>query len=229
MAKLAEPIRYGVDVSKETLDIAQSNTSTSVQLTNKCSAIKSWLNTLPHGSAIALEATGNYHHELVYLAHEHGFTLYLLDGYRLSKYREGVGVRAKTDAQDAQLILRFMTHEQEALTPWVPPPKTFYRIQNLLRRRAALVKAQVALRQSLSGLPELKVLSQQLDTRLTHLTEQLTQKLKCLFKEVGWWKHAQRCQQIEGIGELRAWHWRTCFTGGALIMLTRLLRIWGWT
>src|SRR5690606_41347210 len=73
----------------------------------------------------------------------------LVDGYRLNRYRDGIGNRAKTDPADARLILRYLSKELSELKPWVPPHEAFYRIQSLLRRRASLVHTRVALTQKI--------------------------------------------------------------------------------
>lgn len=89
-----------------------------------------------------MEATGIYHRQLAKLAHEAGHPLYLLDAYKLSHYRDGVGTRAKTDLADARLILRYVVSELDELKRWVPPHDAFYRVQSLMRSRVALVQAK---------------------------------------------------------------------------------------
>ena len=78
--------------------------------------------------------------------------MYLIDPYRLSHYRAGLGRRAKTDAQGAQLLARFLEREIGELRSWetmIPGQQRFWQ---LLRRRAALVRCKVQLNQSLTGL-----------------------------------------------------------------------------
>jgi len=204
MAKPVESIRIAVDVSKDMLDIGQSHPDQVIRVQNTETAIKAWLNTLPRGCLIALEATGSYHLELAFAAHAQGHTLYLLDGYKLSKYRESIGHRAKTDAADARLILRYLTHERDALTPWTPPSQAFLRIQTLLRRRAKLVQVRVALKQSLSGIKELKADHKALDARLVRLQDRLTRRIVQAVDDAGLSDQLQRCKQIQGIGDLTA-------------------------
>lgn len=115
MAKPIAPIMIGIDVSKAELVIARSDSKSLERITNTPRAISRWLKTLPSGTQLAFEATGAYHRTLASLAHQVGFALYLLDGYRLNRYRDGIGNRAKTDPADARLILRYLSKELSEL------------------------------------------------------------------------------------------------------------------
>ena len=202
MAKPIESVRIGIDVSKAELVIARSDSKNLETIANTSSAIRRWLKTLPCGPQLAFEATGAYHRTLAALAHQAGCELYLLDGYRLNRYREGVGNRAKTDPADARLILRYLSKELSDLKPWVPPHDAFYRIQSLLRRRASLVQTRVALTQSLGDVPELKSVGKRLNKTIAGVEKLIERRLKEAMAEVGWQPDAQRCKAIEGIGDL---------------------------
>lgn len=204
MTKAAESILVGIDVSKDELIIAVSDTSGTRVVTNNRRAIRSWLKSLPAGSKVALEATGIYHREVAVLLYEAGHALYLLDAYKLNHYRSGVGARAKTDRADAHLILRYLTNELEALEPWIPPAEAFYRVQGLMRRRTKLVQTRVALSQSLEGVAELKSLAKQIDTLIRRIEFLIVKNLEKALKEAGWWSDARRCKDVEGIGDLTA-------------------------
>lgn len=202
MTKPVKPILVGVDVSKAELVVARSDSDRIEIIFNSPRAIKGWLKSLPQASKIALEATGIYHRQLATLAHEAGHELYLLDGYRLNHYRNGVGNRAKTDAADARLILRYLSKELDELKPWVPAQGAFYRIQGLMRRRASLVHTRVALHQSLRDLPELKQAAKQLDQHIQRIEQLIEKRLNEALVEAGWSADAKRCRSIEGIGAL---------------------------
>lgn len=204
MAKATPFILIGIDVSKAELVIARSDTSDTMIVANNRRAIRAWLRSLPAQSGVALEATGIYHREVAALLYEAGHMLYLLDAYKLNHYRSGVGTRAKTDMADARLILRYLTNELEELKPWVPPGETFYRVQGLMRRRTKLVQTRVALSQSLEGLPELKSLARQIDTLIRRIESLIVKRLKEVLKDAGWWDDAERCKDVEGIGDLSA-------------------------
>ncbi len=204
MAKSVEPTLVGIDVSKAELVIARSDSSNILTLANNRRAISNWLKSLTAGSKVALEATGTYHREVAALLHDAGHELYLLDGYRLNHYRNGVGARAKTDMADARLILRYLSNEREVLKPWEPPQQAYYRVQSLMRRRTVLVQTRVALSQSLAELPELSGPAKQVDALIRRIEILIVKRLKAALAEAGWWDDAKRCTDVEGIGDLTA-------------------------
>ena len=203
MAMSAQPHLIGVDVSKAELVICHGPERPLESLENEPKAIGRWLRTLPSGPVcVAVEATNTFHLELIEQAHRQGQTVYVIDGYRLNRYRESVGGRAKTDATDARLLWRYLQREREDLRAWAPPAKGYRTVQQLLRRRAVLVHSKTALQQSLGGLPELKRLTKTLMRQLEKIDTAIQRRLQEVARENGWAAEIQRCQGIEGIGPL---------------------------
>lgn len=200
-----QPLILGADVSKADLAVCIDPESPVQIITNTPHAITQWLQSLPLGPAcLAVEATNTFHLDLVEQAHQAGHTVYLIDGYRLSRYRDSIGTRAKTDASDAQLLQRYLSREQDNLRPWTPPPAGYTALQRLLHRRAALVQARVTLQQSLAGIPELKRSTTALLRQLTRLDALIQQRLLGTMTQLNWTTDSKRCQAIEGIGPLTA-------------------------
>lgn len=203
MAMTVKPQFIGVDVSKDHLDICIDQETTSTRIANQPRDINRWLKSLTAGPAcLALEATSTYHLELAVRAYKAGLTVYLIDGYRLNRYRDSIGQRAKTDAADAQLILRYLQREQDSLKPWTPPAKAYLRLQSLLRRRALLVKSKTAIRQSFRLLPELRRSGKALVKKIENLDRQIVRQILKTLTEAGWQPDFQRCRAIEGFGEV---------------------------
>jgi transposase len=205
MAMQVIPQRIGVDVSKHELMYCREGETTVQSCPNTRPAIRTWLRSLSSAADFALEATNDFHYALALEAHRHGHRVYLLNGYRLSRYRDSIGGRAKTDASDACLLVRYLAHEQNELHPWTPPPAAHRRLQQLLRRRAQLVQSRVALQQSLQGLqtvPGLKVAWRALLQRLNQLDALLQTQIQATLAETGWDTDSRRCQQLEGVGPL---------------------------
>lgn len=214
MASRVQPTSIGVDVSKAELAIAMTGTAQLITLPNNRAAIRAWLKSLTGPVILAVEATNTFHLLLLAEAHRRHHTLYVVDGYRLSRYRDSVGVRAKNDAKDAQLILRYLLREQDQLRPWTPPPQAYDRLHRLLRRRATLVKAKVAVRQSLTGIPALHADAQQVLAQMETLDRHLQKKMQAIVQHANWRTDVQRCQAIEGIGPLTATALVTAFHRG---------------
>lgn len=214
MAMSVLPIRVGIDVSKSDLACACSDSSSVTTIPNQKQAIKRWLKSFAKPIQLAVEATNTYHLTLVETAHGLGHTVYLVDGYRLNSYRKSIGGRAKTDHSDAQLLVRYLKNEGDELRPWSPPPKAYRAIQQLLGRRAALIKARVALQQSFSDLPGLGPSLKALMRQISRLDQLIQKRLKAALSEHGWSTDMNRCAQIEGIGELTATALVTAFHRG---------------
>lgn len=215
MAMPVQPLWIGVDVSKATLDISTSQAQAVITLPNTATRIRTWLKSLSGPVCLGLEATNTFHLELAMQAHAYGFTVYLLNGYRLSKYRESVGMRAKTDPSDARLIRRYVQNEHEDLYPWTPPPKGYMSVQRLLHRRATLVQARTTLSQSLGGMPELKTSVASMLRKMDHLDQLICKRLKQALVKLDWYRHARRCQAIEGIGPVNSMALTTLFHRGS--------------
>jgi len=194
-------LQIGVDVSKAELVINLSDNS-EVTIANSQSAINKWLSELPGKVEIAMEATGGYHLALALLAHKKHHTVFMLNGYRLNRYRECVGVRAKTDRNDARLLRRYLQHERGELNPWKPAPQAQSRLQALLSRRSVVVSCRVRIEQSMAGMPELKQTLAALKKELHLVEKQIEKMLRDLVKEAGWEDDMKRCQAIEGVGPL---------------------------
>lgn len=203
MANRVQPTLVGVDVGKAEL-VVSVNGDEAVTLPNTVKAIRAWLRSWQGPLAVALEATNDFHLALAEEAHRQGHRVYLINGYQLNRYRESIGGRAKTDARDARLLVRYLRHEREALRPWSPPPAGYRQLQRLLHRRATLVQAKVRLQQSLAGLNELKSSLHAVVKRLDHLDALIQKRIRQALRQAHWHKAARRCEAIEGVGPITA-------------------------
>ena len=203
MAMQVEPILIGVDVSKAEL-VVSIDGAIPERLANEPRAIRRWLKGLHGPACLALEATSTFHLALAEAAHRRGHTVYLVNGYRLNRYRESIGGRAKTDATDACLLVRYLQRERDQLRPWSPPSKAYRALMQLLHRRATLVRARVAIQQSLQGLAALKASLQALTRHLARLDALIGKRIRDALARAGWQEPYRRCQAIEGIGPVTA-------------------------
>jgi len=212
-------LAIGVDVGKRSLEIALGpDVPKTTLLRNHPDDIASWLAQLdPHTCAIALEATGPYHLDLCLQAHQAGFAVFVLDGLRLSRYRDSIGQRAKTDACDARLLARYLAHEHPRLRPWCPPPTAYRRLLGLLRRRAQLVRTRTRLEADQRRSTDDPLLHQAYEPLLAALRTTIATLERLILRtleEADWLDHAQRLQAIEGIGPLTAAALTTAFHRG---------------
>lgn len=204
----------GVDVAKDEIVVYRSDQEQVLIVSNERSALKKWLKELPANSAIALEATNIYHLDTTEMAHEMGHDVYVIDGSRLNRYREGIGIRAKTDALDAALLARYLSKESDKLRIWSPPPKAYTQLKSLLRRRAELVRHRVAIKQSWKDEPLLEEALADYLACLEQIEKSIQKVLKNIISEAGMDAQVKRCQAVEGVGVLTATAAVTAFMRG---------------
>ena len=171
-------LNIGVDVSKDTVVVACAQGSFRARsVPNRRRELRSWLQSLPAGSRIGVESTGEYHELLAQLACARGLTVFVLNPRDLRHYARAVGLRAKTDRVDAQLIARYVANEHTKLIAWIAPSAEQRQIQRLLARRAQISRSRAALCQSLRGdralAMQLRALKRQFDAVFVKLDAKL--------------------------------------------------------
>jgi transposase len=191
----------GIDVAKDWLDIYVSQTGQAQRIDNTPAAIAAWVAGLAGPVAVAVEATNDYHQELVSQASTAGHLLYLVDALRLHRYRQAVGVRAKTDLADAALLARYLQAEGPHLRPYRLPDPQQQVLWQRLKRRATLVRATTQLQLSLG---DLGADAQDLLRHCRQVRDRLERELLALARQLGWGDELARCQAIPGIGPLTA-------------------------
>ena len=195
---MEQGLNIGVDVAKETVVVACARGSFACKpIANRRADLKAWLATLPAGSRIGLESTGEHHELLAQLAAARGLSVFVLNPRDLRHYARAVGLRGKTDRVDAQLIARYIAGEYGRLIPWVAATLEQRQIDRLLKRRAHISRTRAALCQSLKsekGLAcELATLKRQFDVVLDKLDAKLAKLVAASPRR------ERTCQQLTSI------------------------------
>jgi len=197
------PSAVGVDVSKDELVIAVVPKGEPISIANRPRAIKKWLSTLAEPPLVGVESTGSYHEDLVHLAHSAGCPVFLLDARRLSAYRKAMGVRAKTDRCDAELIAQYVSREHLQLHAYRPPAPHIAALQRLLRRRARVVQSKVRLEATLKGCPECRTEARAVLRSLTALIRRIDEQCEELLGQQSESSESRdRLMSIPGVGKL---------------------------
>jgi len=132
----------GIDVAKETLDIALSD---GIHLNNGqfsndqkgYDELERWLRKHSNSSIhICLEATGQYGDGVAEYLFAHGHLVSVVNPARIKYYANSKLRRNKTDKADAELIAEYCLRENPAI--WTPPPASFRDLQALIRHLDAL-------------------------------------------------------------------------------------------
>ena len=104
---------YGVDVSKETLEIACGERV--VRIDNEAKSIRLFARTIPEGSLVAMEATNTYHEEMARLWFAAGLRVYVINPRVTRRYREIMSLHGHTDEMDALAIGSYIEHHHDEL------------------------------------------------------------------------------------------------------------------
>ena len=92
---------------------------------------------LPAHTLIVMEATGSYWIRLAVALHQAGYQVAVLNPKHVHNYAHSLPRRSKTDALDAQVLVRFATERQPL--PWTPPPAVYHELRQRLMARDALL------------------------------------------------------------------------------------------
>ncbi len=204
MAKRVREIILGVDTAQLTLDIYHQALSGPVCIDNTDKAISALLQSLKGVAVIAIEATNTFHERFVELAIKGGHTVYLIDAYRLSHYREAIGQRAKTDPSDAVLLERYLCAEREHLRSYDPRSREHQTLWRLIKRRAGVVESRKSIAQSWKGISTLGRSVRALLKHHDHFIEIVEREIHRIALRLGWGADLERLETIPGIGPLNA-------------------------
>jgi len=197
-------LNVGVDVAKDAVVVACAEPRFPVQsIPNQRAPLRAWLKSLPAGSRIGLESTGDYHELLADLAQAHGHTVFLLNPLDTRHYARAMGNRAKTDRVDAELIARLIAQEHTHLGAYTPPTANQRKLDRLIRRRATIVRLQGTLKRTMRHLggfaAELKAVMGKLDA----LIAKIDAAMSAIAASSPQHQEAQqRLQTIVGVGPL---------------------------
>ena len=201
---MQSPMNLGADVDSRYIWIACAARSVRAQrIDNTRQAVRTWLRSVPQGSRLAMESTGTYHELLADLAHKAGLQVFVINPRDLRRYSQSVGLRAKTDRVDAEVIARYIDREHADLHPYVIPTEEQRALSRLLRRRAKLVQIKGSLAQSLRGLGGVRNELKQLIERIDRLIARLELLMRKTLQQMPAARvAAQHIASIPGFGEL---------------------------
>jgi transposase len=134
----------GIDVSKKSLDLCLLPDDRRQTLANDKSGIGQLLTALPAAGTclIAVEATGGYHRSMVAQLVNAGHRVAVVNPRQVRDFARGLGILAKTDRIDAQVIARFAQHVQPRTVGPLSPIQL--KLEQLVTRRRQLVDLRTA-------------------------------------------------------------------------------------
>ena len=134
----------GVDVLKDTLEVALKYEAKSFTVSNDLAGIAQFLKRLPAAGTcvVVLEGSGGYERDVIAELLQAGHRVALVNPRQVRDYAKGVGHLAKTDALDARVLARF---GQEVKPPClIVPTGPQSELKQLVERRRQLVDLRTA-------------------------------------------------------------------------------------
>jgi transposase len=105
----------GIDVSKETLDLARSNFDQVITVANDDQGIRQIVQLLASATCIVVESTGGLERPLIAALLDAGLPVALVHPGRVRYFAIGCGILAKTDPIDARVLMKFAQLAQPRL------------------------------------------------------------------------------------------------------------------
>jgi transposase len=204
---MSSPAQWvGIDVSKNTLDIALRPSQEQLQVPNTESGVASLCETLSQFSIqqVVIEATGGLEQTVAFALHQKGIIVSVINPRQGRDFAKATGQLAKTDAIDAQVLAHF----GEALRPaaTVFASQIEQELQALVSRRRQLVE-MLSMEKNRRSTAQVQV-SDDVEEHIEWLKErikQLEQKIETLSQSQAEWKaKLDLVQSVPGIGPVIA-------------------------
>ena len=199
----------GVDVSKETLDVASEDGAFQARFSNDEQGHGELTRRLGELSPalVVLEATGNYQLELTVVLAAAKIPLAVVNPRQVRDFAKGLGILAKTDVIDARVIARFgalTKPEAQALAD-----DETLQLEALMTRRRQLVSMIASEKnrlQALFGPAKKSEAEKSIRDTLSHLIKQLSQLDKGLRKRIErspiWKEKDDLLRSAPGVGKV---------------------------
>ena len=162
----------GIDISKETLDLAFSNDAAVVQFDNTKAGCRRLVALLAkyQPERTVFEATGPYHRELEMALASAGLAYVKANPRKVRRFADVIGIHAKTDRVDARLLARFAAMVD--MTPTVQKSSSLQNLGELINARHSLIADRTALKNR-SHVQRSKLIIRQNQARLKLIESQI--------------------------------------------------------
>jgi len=203
----ANQVAVGIDVAKATLDLHILPAGQEHRLPNTDAGHQQLRKLLPSPDfcLIVLEATGGYERQLVADLTDAGYRVAVINPKRARDFAKALGLLAKTDRIDAQVLALFAQKVQPA--PLEKTPEKQAEIQQLVARRRQLIdlKTQESNRWELTRVRLARKSIQAVLNTLEHQIRGIEKAIEALVESDDDWRHkAQLIESVPGLGPVTA-------------------------
>jgi transposase len=197
-------IHIGIDVSKQHLDVATSESNTIQRVSNDYDGFKKLLKQLPspEDCQVVFESTGSYHFDLLVFLAEQNYLVAVVAPKRIRAFAQALNILAKTDAIDAHVIVRFSQRIDELQFTPVPSEKQ-QEIHALITRRRQLVALRIQEKNHLESTrnatvkQDIKQVIVLLDNRIKDIDKQIAELLD---SDDEWKRLVEIITSVPGVG-----------------------------
>lgn len=205
--EIQTPLNVGVDVGKANLDIALNPSGHFYTIPNTEAHIRRFVQILKNYEIerIVVEASGRYEHTLVQACNQAELPIIVVNPISVRRYAQAIGVLAKTDRIDAQVIAKYAATLKPEFKPI--PDKTSQKIKDLLVRRSQLLEMSTMEKNRLQILPKalhrsIKSLLRMLQNQIDTITRQIDQEVA---KVDQWRTKMEIMTSVPGVGKVLAY------------------------
>jgi transposase len=195
----------GIDVSKAVLDVATS-TGTERQVANDDSGIASLIAELSQlqTTLVVLEASGGYQSDVVAALIVRKIPVAVVNPRQVRDFAKAIGKLAKTDAIDAQVLVRFAQAVRPE--PRQPPDEQTVALEAVLTRRRQVVEMLTAERNRLAKSakrvrPSIEATIEFLSKQLADINEDLDSTIR---QSPVWREKEDILRSVPGVGRIVA-------------------------
>ncbi|XKH00304.1 IS110 family transposase [Marinobacter nauticus] len=205
--EIQTPVNVGVDVGKANLDIALHPSGQLYTIPNTEAHIRRFVRILKNYEIerIVVEASGRHEHALVQACDKADLPIIVVNPISVRRYAQAIGVLAKTDRIDAQVIAQYAATLKPEFKPI--PDKTSQKIKDLLVRRSQLLEMSTMEKNRLQILPKslhrsIKSMLRMLQNQIETVTRQIEQEVA---KVDQWRTKMEIMTSVPGVGKVLAY------------------------
>lgn len=169
----------GIDIAKGSFDIAFLPEGQPLTLPNDQDGFQQLLGHLPPAGTclLVVEATGGYQRQLVAELLDAGHHVAVVNPRQVRDFARALGILAKTDRIDAQVLARYASHLQPPSAEKTPEKQTL--LQEIVARRRQLIEHRTAEKNRLQG-----ALSGTIRQSIRRSIDQLNKQIQKLEREL---------------------------------------------
>ena len=199
----------GIDVSKQTLDVARRPEAERRRFTYDAVGLQALMETLKSWGPIfvVVEATGGLERAVVAELAAAAIDVAVLNPRQVRDFAHGVGKIAKTDPIDADVLARFAEVVRPHASDKVPEKQR--ELQELVTRRQQLILFRVA-ESNRKGTASAKVARRSLEKMLKTINTQIEELDEAIAKLVraddDWHQKAQILKSVPGVGDVTSYN-----------------------